>query len=68
MKSQAKNNRKKNKKPTERDLMKMEIAKELGLWEQIERDGWESLTNEACGRVGGLMNKRIKQAKNPNQN
>lgn len=67
MKSRTKSNSKKNKQPTERDLMKMEIAKELGLWEQIQREGWESLTNEACGRVGGLMNKRIKQAKDPNQ-
>ncbi len=45
---------------TDRDRLKMEIARELGLSEQIEQDGWESLTNAACGRVGGIMRKRLK--------
>ncbi|MGR6836876.1 small, acid-soluble spore protein, alpha/beta type [Syntrophomonas erecta] len=55
--------KKKKKKPviTERDIMKMEIAKELGLWEQIEKEGWESLSNAACGRVGGIMSKRLRE-------
>lgn len=60
MKSKPGKNPKRKKAPDERDLMKMEIAKELGLWEQIESQGWGSLTNEACGRIGGLMNKRLK--------
>ncbi|PKM75798.1 MAG: small, acid-soluble spore protein, alpha/beta type [Firmicutes bacterium HGW-Firmicutes-15] len=46
---------------TERDRLKMEIAKELGIWEQVESDGWESLTNAACGRVGGIMRKRLQE-------
>ncbi|NLP24331.1 MAG: small, acid-soluble spore protein, alpha/beta type [Syntrophomonadaceae bacterium] len=46
---------------TEYDLLKMEIAKELGLWEQIEKEGWESLSNAACGRVGGIMSKRMRE-------
>lgn len=41
--------------------MKIEIAKELGIWEQVEEDGWESLSNEACGRVGGIMRRRLKE-------
>lgn len=45
---------------TERDILKMETAQELGLWEQIERDGWESLTNADCGRVGGIMRKKLR--------
>jgi hypothetical protein len=45
---------------TEKDLMKIEIAKELGIWEQIEKDGWESLTNAMCGKVGGIMSKRMR--------
>lgn len=40
--------------------MKIEVAKELGIWEQVERDGWESLSNAACGRVGGIMSKRLR--------
>ncbi|NLG32174.1 MAG: small, acid-soluble spore protein, alpha/beta type [Syntrophomonadaceae bacterium] len=45
----------------ERELLKMEIAKELGIWDQIESHGWESLSNEACGRVGGIMRKRLQE-------
>lgn len=48
---------------TEKDKLKMEIAKELGLWDQIEREGWESLSNAACGRVGGIMRKRLNENK-----
>lgn len=54
---------KKKKVLTEKDLLKMEIAKELGLWEQIEREGWDSLSNAACGRIGGIMSKRLRQGK-----
>ncbi len=46
---------------TERDLMKIEIAQELGLWDKIEKDGWESLTNADCGRVGGIMRRKLQQ-------
>lgn len=51
---------------TERDLMKIEIAQELGLWDKIEKDGWESLTNADCGRVGGIMRRKLKQRKTEN--
>lgn len=53
--------KKANKVLTERDILKMEIAQELGLWDQIERDGWESLTNADCGRVGGIMRKKLRE-------
>jgi hypothetical protein len=46
---------------TDRDRLKMEIAQELGIWEQVESDGWESLSNAACGRVGGIMRKRLQE-------
>jgi len=59
--SQQKTREKKKKPPTEYDLLKMEIAKELGLWEQIEKEGWESLSNAACGRVGGITSKRMRE-------
>ncbi|NLL86071.1 MAG: small, acid-soluble spore protein, alpha/beta type [Syntrophomonadaceae bacterium] len=52
---------------TEKDLMKMEIARELGIWEQIEQHGWESLSNAACGRIGGIMSKRLKEKKQAEQ-
>lgn len=56
--------KKKKKKPevlTERDVLKMEIARELGIWEQIEVEGWESLTNATCGKIGGIMKQRLKE-------
>lgn len=40
--------------------MKIEIARELGVWDQVEKSGWGSLTNATCGRIGGLLNKRLK--------
>lgn len=55
--------KKKKKKPavlTEKDLLKIEIAKELGIWEQVEREGWDSLSNAVCGRVGGIMSRRLR--------
>lgn len=50
-----------DKNAQERDQLKMEIAKELGIWEQVEKEGWESLSNQACGRVGGIMSKRLRE-------
>lgn len=58
-----KKRKKVNQVLTERDRLKMEIAKELGLWEQIEREGWESLSNAACGRVGGIMRRKLNENK-----
>lgn len=57
----SKQRKKKEHAPTARDIMKMETAQELGLWDKIQRDGWESLTNAECGRVGGIMRKKIKE-------
>lgn len=55
---------KKTRMPAEKDLLKIEIAKELGLWQQIQTEGWGSLTNETCGRIGGLVHKRLKEKRN----
>jgi hypothetical protein len=54
-----KKSKKKIKVLSDRDVLKIEIAKELGIWEQVESEGWKSLTNAACGRVGGIMRKRL---------
>ena len=51
---------KKPKKLTPKDIMKYEIAAELGLIEKIADNGWKSLTAKESGRIGGLMAKRIK--------
>lgn len=51
---------KKNKKPSEKDIMKYEIAKELGLSDKIDKDGWKSLTSRESGRIGGLLKAKLK--------
>ncbi|MDR2648524.1 MAG: alpha/beta-type small acid-soluble spore protein [Clostridiales bacterium] len=49
---------KKEKILTDSDLLKYEIAEELGLLEKVRKSGWKSLTAKESGRIGGLMNKR----------
>ncbi|MBP8819808.1 MAG: small, acid-soluble spore protein, alpha/beta type [Syntrophomonadaceae bacterium] len=55
--------KKKSKPLDERDMLKLEIARELGILEQVENEGWDSLSNAMCGKVGGLMSKRLRQGK-----
>ena len=52
---------KKKKELTAQDLLKMEIAKELGLWEKIEKFGWGELTAEESYCIGGMMYQRMKR-------
>nr|WP_300092068.1 small, acid-soluble spore protein, alpha/beta type [Sedimentibacter sp.] len=54
---------KKKKEPTPEDIMKMEIAAELGLMEKVEELGWGGLTAKETGRIGGLMTAKKKQRK-----
>ena len=51
----------KNKKlPSPIDLLKYEIAEELGLSDKITQSGWKSLTARESGRIGGILAKRKK--------
>jgi len=52
--------KRKRKVLSERDLMKIEIAKEIGVWEEVQRDGWGSLSNAVCGKIGGLVSSRLR--------
>ncbi|MDI9495245.1 MAG: small, acid-soluble spore protein, alpha/beta type [Bacillota bacterium] len=54
---------KKEKKPTANDIMKMEIAGELGLLDKVEKLGWGGLTAKETGRIGGLMTAKKKKRK-----
>lgn len=38
--------------------LKVEVARELGLWDKVEQGGWGALTSAESGRVGGLMMSR----------
>lgn len=43
------------------ELMKYEIAKELGLFDKVMASGWKSLSAKETGRIGGLMTRRKKE-------
>lgn len=60
-----KKSKKKKKILTPDDILKMEIAEELGLLDKIEEEGWGGLTAKESGRIGGIMTsrKRNKQKK-----
>jgi len=42
------------------EMMKYEIAKELGLFDQVLKEGWGSLSAKETGRIGGLITRRRK--------
>jgi len=54
---------KKIKELTANDLMKLEIAKEIGLMDKIEALGWGGLTAKETGRIGGIMTSKKKKGK-----
>ena len=54
---------KKPKKLTPNDILKLEIAAELGLTDKIDAMGWKSLTARESGKIGGIMAKRKKVKK-----
>jgi len=45
------------------DRMKYEIARELGLMDKIELEGWKALTAKESGRIGGMVAERNRQKK-----
>lgn len=50
-----------NLKPEE--ILKFEIATELGLGDKVIKGGWRSLTAKESGRIGGLITKRKREMK-----
>lgn len=42
------------------DMLKLEIAHELGLGEKVLKFGWKSLSAKETGKIGGLVSKRKK--------
>lgn len=43
---------------TKEELMKYEIAEELGLLDKVMTEGWRALSSKETGRIGGLLAKR----------
>ena len=40
------------------EKLKYEIAEELGLLDQVLKEGWRSLSSKETGRIGGLITRR----------
>lgn len=59
----SKSNSKKSKILTDNDIMKYEIASELGLLDKVNEAGWAGLTAKEAGRIGGMLTSRKKQQK-----
>jgi hypothetical protein len=51
------------KTPSAREVLKYEIAEELGLMDKVTASGWKSLTARESGRIGGILAKREKDAR-----
>ncbi|NLO98527.1 MAG: small, acid-soluble spore protein, alpha/beta type [Peptococcaceae bacterium] len=60
-----KNDTKKRKKDKVRDNfieeLKMEIASELGLIDEIREKGWDALSPRDSGKIGGKLAQRLKK-------
>ncbi len=41
--------------------LKMEIAAELGIIEQVRSQGWHSLSPRDSGKIGGKLSQRLKR-------
>ena len=48
------------KRPQDWEILKQEIAKELGLWDKVKADGWAGLSAVDSGRLGGVFSARKK--------
>lgn len=42
------------------EMIKYEIAEELGLLDRVLKDGWQTLSAKETGRIGGLMARHTK--------
>lgn len=51
------------KKLKPEELLKYEIATELGLSDKVMAGGWRSLTAKESGRIGGLITKKKRELK-----
>ncbi len=45
----------------EKERLKFETAVELGLADQLMKKGWKSLSASETGKIGGVMNRKMKE-------
>lgn len=55
--------KRKKKALSAKDLMKLEIAEELGLLEKYRAVGWAGLSAQEAGAIGGVMSHRLRTRK-----
>jgi len=48
---------------TEEELLKYEVAEELGLLDRVLNQGWKSLSSKETGRIGGMVNQKKREKK-----
>ncbi|NLW25418.1 MAG: small, acid-soluble spore protein, alpha/beta type [Clostridia bacterium] len=46
-----------------KDILKLEIAEELGLMPKVKAGGWGELTAVESGKIGGIMTRKMKEYK-----
>lgn len=46
---------------TPNEKLKYEVAKELGLFDKVLKDGWKSLSAKETGKIGGIVARRRKK-------
>ena len=46
----------------------MKLTAELGLLDQLKKSGWKSLSASETGRLGGIMNRKIRKQKESQEN
>ena len=46
-----------------REELKLEIAREIGCFDKVVREGWRSLSAKESGRIGGILARRAKGEK-----
>lgn len=66
IKAKIKGNKELTESEKVREKIKYEIADELGLRDKVDTYGWSALTAEETGRIGGIMTRRKKELKLPN--
>ncbi|MBP3609659.1 MAG: small, acid-soluble spore protein, alpha/beta type [Lachnospiraceae bacterium] len=49
------------------EMRKYEIAKELGLLDKVLSEGWQSLSAKETGKIGGMLSRQAREAKNGQQ-
>ena len=48
---------------TEEELLKYEVAEELGLLDRVLNQGRKSLSSKETGRIGGMVNRKKREKK-----